>query len=145
MYCWWDLIRSKQVSSGFVCRAQCVAWFSGHGNSIYMIKISKSFYQLIFFYFVFLGKYGQDFGFIDDNCYPYIGETGTCKISNCTRHYTGEYHYIGGYYGACNEPLMMLELVKHGPIGVSFEVYQDFYNYKVCFLFSYFCCLFTTK
>ena len=39
MYYWWDLIRSKQLSSDFVCPVQCVAWFSGHGNSIYMIKI----------------------------------------------------------------------------------------------------------
>lgn len=82
--------------------------------------------------FIYLlgGKYGQDFGFIADECYPYQGETGKCKSSNCTRHYTGEYGYIGGYYGACNEPLMMLELVQNGPVGVAFEVYQDFYSYK---------------
>lgn len=82
--------------------------------------------------FIYLlgGKYGEDFGFIADDCYPYHAETGTCKPSNCSRHYTGEYGYIGGYYGACNEPLMMLELVKNGPIGVAFEVYQDFFNYK---------------
>ena len=35
--CWWDLIRSKQLSSVSVCRTQVFAGFSGHGNSIYNI------------------------------------------------------------------------------------------------------------
>jgi cathepsin C len=35
-----------------------------------------------------------------------------------------------GYYGACNEELMRLELVLRGPISVSFEVHPDFENYK---------------
>jgi cathepsin C len=37
---------------------------------------------------------------------------------------------FAGYYGACNEELMRLELVLRGPISVSFEVYPDFMNYK---------------
>ena len=32
---WWDLIRSKQLSSRSVCRAQVFAGFSGRGNSIH--------------------------------------------------------------------------------------------------------------
>ena len=37
--CWWDLIRSKQLSSFSVWRAQVFAGFSGHGNSIHNIII----------------------------------------------------------------------------------------------------------
>ena len=33
--CWWDLIRSKQLSSVSVCRAEVFARFSGHSNSIH--------------------------------------------------------------------------------------------------------------
>jgi hypothetical protein len=35
-----------------------------------------------------------------------------------------------GYYGACNEELIRLELVLRGPISVSFQVYPDFEHYK---------------
>ena len=37
IYCWWDLIKSKQLSSVSVCCAQVFAGFSGHGNSIHNI------------------------------------------------------------------------------------------------------------
>ena len=37
IYCWRDLIRSKQLSSVSVCCAQVFAGFSGHGNSIHNI------------------------------------------------------------------------------------------------------------
>ena len=35
---WWDLIRSKQLSSVSVCHAQVFAGFSGHANSIPQFK-----------------------------------------------------------------------------------------------------------
>lgn len=76
------------------------------------------------------GKYGQDFGLIEESCFPYEGRDMPCKTNTCKRHYTRDYYYIGGYYGACNEPLMREELVKNGPIAVSFEVYKDFLAYK---------------
>ena len=37
IHCWWDLIRSKELSSVSVCRTQVFAGFSGHGNSIHNI------------------------------------------------------------------------------------------------------------
>ena len=77
------------------------------------------------------GKYGQDFGLIEESCFPYEGRDMSCQKSMCKRHYTRDYYYVGGYYGACNEPLMREELVKNGPIAVSFEVYKDFVAYKV--------------
>ena len=35
IHCWRDLIRSKQLSSVFVCHAQVFTGFFGHSNSIY--------------------------------------------------------------------------------------------------------------
>ena len=39
IHCWWDLIRSKQLSSVSVCRTQVFARFSDHGNSFASIYI----------------------------------------------------------------------------------------------------------
>ena len=59
-HCWWDLIRSKQLSSGSVYRAPVFAGFSGRGKSIYNIirllkkeKKSKIKFLPIFFFFFF--------------------------------------------------------------------------------------------
>ena len=79
-----------------------------------------------------ISKYGIDFGLVEESCYPYEGRDTDCTESpKCERHYgNNDYHYIGGFYGACNEPLMRLELVKNGPFSVSFEVTSDFMHYK---------------
>lgn len=78
------------------------------------------------------GKYAEDYGLVEESCNPYTGNvTGYCTTPpTCRRHYSTAYQYVGGYYGACNEQHMMLELVKNGPIAVSFEVYKDFFNYQ---------------
>ncbi|RXM28917.1 Dipeptidyl peptidase 1 [Acipenser ruthenus] len=78
-----------------------------------------------------IGKYIQDFGMVEEKCFPYIGKDSPCTPKpECFRYYTSEYHYVGGFYGACNEALMKLELVKYGPMGVAFEVYGDFMHYQ---------------
>ncbi|XP_064596864.1 dipeptidyl peptidase 1-like [Liolophura sinensis] len=82
------------------------------------------------FPYLIAGKYGEDFGVIEESCFPYTGKESPCKKTKCRRHYTTDYYYIGGYYGACNEPLMRMELVKNGPVAISFEVYSDFQSYK---------------
>nr|CAX71001.1 hypotherical protein [Schistosoma japonicum] len=84
------------------------------------------------FPYLVAGKHGEDFGFVEEKCNPYTGvKSGTCnRLLGCTRYYTTDYHYIGGYYGATNEGLMKLELVKNGPFPVGFEVYGDFLPYK---------------
>ncbi|XP_007491006.2 dipeptidyl peptidase 1 [Monodelphis domestica] len=72
------------------------------------------------------GKYAQDFGIVEENCFPYLdGRATPCSPKNCPRYYVSEYHYVGGFYGACTEELMRLELVEHGPIVSLFEVYDD--------------------
>lgn len=78
------------------------------------------------------GKYAEDYGLVEDSCNPYAGVTHdhcTTPVT-CKRHYSTNYQYVGGYYGACNEELMKLELVTGGPLAVSFEVYNDFLAYR---------------
>lgn len=78
-----------------------------------------------------IGKYIQDFGVVDEPCFPYIAKNSPCGVPrNCGRIYTAEYNYVGGFYGGCSETAMMLELVKNGPMAVAFEVYPDFMHYK---------------
>ncbi|MCJ8739799.1 hypothetical protein PDJAM_G00051420 [Pangasius djambal] len=78
-----------------------------------------------------IGKYVQDFGIVEEKCFPYTGKDSPCSVSaDCPRNYVSDYHYVGGFYGACNEAAMMAELVRDGPMGVAFEVYSDFMHYK---------------
>ncbi|XP_030056019.1 dipeptidyl peptidase 1 [Microcaecilia unicolor] len=83
------------------------------------------------FPYLIAGKYIQDFGIVEEECFPYLGRDSPCTVkSDCYRYYTSEYHYVGGFYGGCNEALMKHELVKSGPLSVAFEVYDDFLHYK---------------
>jgi len=83
------------------------------------------------FPYLISGKYSEDFGIVDESCNPYTGRDGSCTTnSTCQRSYSTNYHYVGGFYGACSEALMRVELVKNGPLAVSFEVYDDFLSYK---------------
>ncbi len=79
-----------------------------------------------------IGKYADDFGLVEESCFPYVGKDLECKEmdSKCRRYYVKDYHYIGGYYGACSEELMRLELVNHGPIAVGYDVAGSFFNYR---------------
>lgn len=72
-----------------------------------------------------IGKYVQDFGIVDESCFPYTGSDSLCTVpKSCKRIYTADYNYVGGFYGGCSEEAMMLELVKNGPMGVAFEVHR---------------------
>ncbi|KAG9265278.1 dipeptidyl peptidase 1 [Astyanax mexicanus] len=78
-----------------------------------------------------IGKYVQDFGIVEESCFPYTAKDSPCNVpAKCLRYYTSDYHYVGGFYGGCSETAMMLELVRDGPMGVALEVYPDFMNYK---------------
>ncbi|XP_034460815.1 dipeptidyl peptidase 1 [Hippoglossus hippoglossus] len=78
-----------------------------------------------------IGKYAQDFGLVDESCFPYVAKDSPCDVpKNCVHAYAAEYYYVGGFYGGCSEMAMMLDLVKNGPMAVAFEVYSDFMNYK---------------
>lgn len=83
------------------------------------------------FPYLIAGKYAEDFGVVEEHCFPYVGKDTTCLTNqNCSRFYATNYRYVGGYYGGTNEPLMRLELVNNGPIVIAFEVYKDFISYK---------------
>jgi len=83
------------------------------------------------FPYLISGKYAEDFGLVEESCNPYKGQDGTCTTpKSCKRSYSTNYHYVGGFYGACNEALMRVELVKNGPLAIAFEVYDDFFGYK---------------
>lgn len=84
------------------------------------------------FPYLIAGKYAEDYGIPEESCNPYVGvKAETCPTKrNCSRYYATSYRYIGGYYGACSEHLMKLELVTNGPFPIGFEVYDDFIHYK---------------
>merc|ERR1712142_798301 len=84
------------------------------------------------FPYLVAGKYAQDFGVVPESCNPYRGKDGPCSTSQTCpqRFYSSNYHYIGGFYGGCNEPRMREALVRRGPIAVSFQVYSDLVHYQ---------------
>lgn len=83
------------------------------------------------FPYLIAGKYAEDFGVVEESCYTYEGKDSSCKnTTSCKRYYATNYQYVGGYYGACNEDLMKVQLVKNGPMSVSFEVLEDFFSYS---------------
>lgn len=69
---------------------------------------------------------------MDESCNPYKGQDESCiKEKKCHRWYSdGKHKYVGGYYGACSEEVMISALNANGPLSVSFEVYADFMHYK---------------
>ncbi|XP_033121393.1 dipeptidyl peptidase 1-like [Anneissia japonica] len=82
------------------------------------------------FPYLIAGKYAQDFGVVEESCSSYTGKDGKCVPNKCQRYYSADYSYVGGFYGACNEALMRIALLKNGPLAVGFEVLDDFFNYK---------------
>ncbi|GIQ88741.1 peptidase C1A, partial [Kipferlia bialata] len=79
-------------------------------------------------------KFSEDYGILPAESFPYTsGADGT--VSSCDAQLDGDrytftrYEYLGGYYGASNEALMLNELYLNGPMPVSIEVYDDFHDY----------------
>ena len=79
-----------------------------------------------------VGKYADDFGVVEEECFSYVGKDMACKEMGpgCQRYRATDYHYIGGYDGACSEELMQQELVNDGPIVVGYDVSGDFFQYS---------------
>jgi len=70
-----------------------------------------------------VAKFGADFELVDEACFPYQSETGKCSdtcSSPSARIRLSKPRFVGGYFGACNEPAMMRELVATGPLTVGF-------------------------
>ena len=78
-------------------------------------------------------KYADDFGMVEEDCFPYSARDDSCsnEPKECHRYYAKDYKYIGkGYYGGCSEQAMMEELVKNGPFVAGYIVHDDFYVYE---------------
>ncbi|KAK7068782.1 hypothetical protein SK128_021814 [Halocaridina rubra] len=83
------------------------------------------------FKYLIAGRYAQDQGFVDSSCNEYTATDEPCDTDqSCARTYVSEYSFLGGYYGGSNEDMMIEALVMNGPMGVSYYVYSDFYNYN---------------
>jgi cathepsin C len=98
-----------------------------------------------------VGKHFEDYGVVEEDCMRYdlatyfetapsisdylLGDTAVCqKARKCgdyekKKWYGTRYHYIGGYYGACNEDDMVKEL-QDGPLTVGFWASQDLMFYR---------------
>ena len=79
-----------------------------------------------------VAKYAEDYGVVEEGCAPYEDTDAACPTvgGDCTRYHAHDYKYVGGYYGACTESAMLLELALRGPIVIGFEVEEDFMHYK---------------
>eukprot|EP00301_Raphidiophrys_heterophryoidea_P027881 c9870_g1_i1.p1 GENE.c9870_g1_i1~~c9870_g1_i1.p1 ORF type:complete len:626 (+),score=160.88 c9870_g1_i1:35-1912(+) len=97
-----------------------------------------------------VGKHFEDFGVAETECMQYdlgtyfdinpsisdylLGDTTVCARAqkcgeyNNKRWFGTNYHYIGGYYGACNEKDMIREL-QDGPLTIGFWASQDLVFY----------------
>ncbi|KAK4294723.1 hypothetical protein Pmani_032670 [Petrolisthes manimaculis] len=83
------------------------------------------------FNFLIAGRYAQDQGLVAEECNTYTGNDDPCNTdTSCGRTYVSDYEYLGGYFGACNEEIMLQTLVENGPMSVSYMVYDDFHNYE---------------
>jgi len=76
------------------------------------------------------GRHAHAYGLVSEDCNAYTAQDGQCSTDeSCPRTFVSDYNFLGGYYGGCNEELMKEALVNNGPMGVSYYVYSDFYNY----------------
>jgi cathepsin C len=81
-------------------------------------------------------KWSEDVGLIPAACFPY-NTAGSCSDNidpQCIKAHGGaakakNHRYVGGYYGGSDEEDIKEELVRGGPIVVSFEPKDDFMYY----------------
>jgi len=76
-------------------------------------------------------KHGEEFGFVPESCFAYEGSNSECRktCSGAKRYFLSNHTYVGGYYGACNEVVMMKEIYRAGPIVVAFEAPSSLFYY----------------
>jgi len=78
-----------------------------------------------------VGKHGEDFGFVEESCFPYEGTNSDCskECQGGKRYKVTNHHYVGGYYGGCSEVEMMKEIMNGGPIVVAFQAPSSLFYY----------------
>jgi len=84
-----------------------------------------------------MSKWSEDVGLVPDRCAPFTDADAACtslKLQGCnmggTRYRAANHRYVGGFYGASDENSIRAELVKNGPVVMSFEPKEDFMYYK---------------
>merc|ERR1711976_18109 len=79
------------------------------------------------------GKGATEMGFVEESCgsaFTYNYNDKSCPdTSACTRWYSTDYEYVGGFYGGATIEMMMSELVANGPLNVGIYVAGDFLSY----------------
>lgn len=78
-------------------------------------------------------KMGSDIGLVPEECQPYTGSDDDKCNDECFKdkdkvYRVLDYHYVGGYYGACNEA-DMLEAIKISPIEVALNAPPNLFYY----------------
>lgn len=85
-------------------------------------------------YSFLLGRFGEENVFLDERtCNVSQNTQGICSYSCDNSPNTfkiKDYWYIGGSYGECNERKIMQEIMKNGPVVLSFEPDYTFMLYK---------------
>jgi len=84
-----------------------------------------------------VGKHAAEYGLVPEACAPYKASDIDCDSLQFTsqkcanrRYYAKHYRYVGGYYGACNELLMMKEIMRNGPVIVAFQAPSSLFYYN---------------
>ncbi len=83
-----------------------------------------------------VGKHATEYGLVPEACVPYKASDISCDTlqytsSSCAnkRYFASNYRYVGGYYGSCNELLMMKEIMRNGPVIVAFQAPSSLFYY----------------
>jgi len=84
-----------------------------------------------------VGRHANIYGLVPDVCAPYKASDIDCDslqftYKNCSNHryFAKNYRYVGGYYGSCNELLMMKEIKANGPVVVAFQAPSTLFYYR---------------
>jgi len=83
-----------------------------------------------------VGKHASEYGLVPEACVPYKASDIDCDSVQFTsascankRYWASNYRYVGGYYGSCNELLMMKEIMRGGPVIVAFQAPSSLFYY----------------
>jgi len=78
-----------------------------------------------------VGKHTEEFGAVREDCFLYQGRDSQChhKCNDKLEYPITNTRYVGGYYGACNEELMMRDLIENGPMVLAFEAPPALFSY----------------
>jgi len=83
-----------------------------------------------------VGKHAAEYGLVPESCVPYKASDIDCDSVRFTsascanrRYFARNYRYVGGYYGSCNELLMMKEIMRNGPVIVAFQAPSSLFYY----------------